>query len=219
MRKFPAETFDALVDFFDRMAQTAWLAALHRRLVSLTGDWGGKCVLDVGCGTGRLLLCGAAKTARMVGVDLSEKMVEKSRENARMAGFADTTAFYVGDAVSLPFEASAFDLVLSACVMFLLPEPEKGMREMLRVAKTKGQIAMLNPGERMTEEAAAAYIERHQLAAFEKEALQQWAKVAVRRHRYSESGLTALLNRMGAEGVIHYPAMDGLALITLAYKA
>lgn len=210
------EDFDTLVRFFDGMAQTKWLSDIHDQLKEATGDWENKNILDVGCATGRLLLRGVEDATKVVGIDLSESMVTAARELFHEKGFADKAEFFVADAYTLPFGEQEFDLVLSTCVLFLLPEPEKGLKEMVRVVKDKGKIAMLNPGERMNPEAASSYCEKHGLTQFEEKTFRQWSNVSTQRHRYNKEELTALLNGHGAVHVTHIDVADGLALVTVA---
>ncbi|MFC7392494.1 class I SAM-dependent methyltransferase [Scopulibacillus cellulosilyticus] len=214
----PGEEFDELVDFFDRMAQTKWLSTIHEQLINQTGSWNGLSVLDVGCGTGRLLLKGGKNAERLTGIDLSSKMIDRCR---KLAGEADYQhcEFLVGDAYHLPFKDESFDLALSTCVMFLLPEPEKGVGEIVRVIKPGGKMAMLNPSVHMTEQAASGYCSKHQIKDFEKTAMKQWSKVATRRHSYDEGALNTLLTSLGFGSVEHLPVLDGLAFITTAKKA
>ncbi|MFC0612939.1 class I SAM-dependent methyltransferase [Scopulibacillus daqui] len=213
----PGEEFDKLVDFFDAMAQTKWLSAIHKELIHRTGSWSGLNVLDVGCGTGRLLLKGGKNAEKLTGIDLSSRMIDRCREIAEEADYQHCE-FLVGDAYDLPFSAESFDLALSTCVMFLLPEPERGISEIARVIKRGGKAAMLNPSVYLTEHAVDDYCSKHQIKDFEKTTMKQWSKVAAKRHSYDEAALNALLNDYGFQEAEHCPVLDGLAYITIAKK-
>jgi ubiquinone/menaquinone biosynthesis C-methylase UbiE len=210
--------FDNLVLFFDQMARTSWLSNIHEELVHASGDWTEKEILDVGCGTGRLLLKRAEEAQSLTGIDLSPQMVEASKENFNLHGYGHKSTFVMGDAYNLPFADRSFDKCFSTCVMFLLPEPEKGILEMLRVTKPGGMIAMLNPTANMSPENAAKYAEKHHLSGFEETALLKWSNVSTSRHRYEKAELTNLLETCSAKNIIHKPLLDGLALITTAEK-
>lgn len=216
MRKMTGNEFDVLVDFFDRMVQTKWLSEIHTKLKSLTGSWSGLSVLDVGCGTGRLLMRGIEEAKSVTGVDLSKEMVKKSIINTD--DFEQKSHFIVGDACNLPFDNGKFDLSLSTCVLFLLPNPVEGMQEMIRVTKSGGRIVMLNPASNMSEREALNWAEKHQLNGEEQNFLSQWAKVSTMRHRYNEEQLTNRLQELDIKKVDHYKVLDGLALITIAQK-
>jgi ubiquinone/menaquinone biosynthesis C-methylase UbiE len=210
------EEFDELVSFFDGMARTSWLKELHHTLKETTGSWSGKNVLDVGCGTGRLLLHGAEEADKLVGVDLSSEMVKASIQQFFYHELSGKSEFLIADAEELPFENDSFDLALSTCVMFLLPEPEKGIKEMHRVLKKNGHIAMLNPSEKMSQETAAQYAKDKGISGFERIALLKWSNVSTRRHRYSKDEMTEMLQSLNFSEVTHKEMLGGLALITMA---
>lgn len=218
MRKMNGEEFDELVSFFDAMARTTWLRKIHDTLKETTGSWADKEVLDVGCGTGRLLLRGAEEARRLVGVDLSSEMVKASIQQFFYHELSAKSEFLVADAENLPFEDKTFDLALSTCVMFLLPDPANGIREVHRVLKHDGMIAMLNPSEKMSQEAAASYGKQHGISGFERTALLKWSNVSTRRHRYTENEMTRLLQDLHFTEIKHKEVLGGLALITTAKK-
>jgi ubiquinone/menaquinone biosynthesis C-methylase UbiE len=212
------EEFDELVSFFDGMARTKWLGAIHDELKSLTGDWSEKLVLDVGCGTGRLLLRGVEEAEHLTGVDLSSEMVKASKQNFFLRNRSEKGTFLIGDAYELPFDAGEFDIAISTCVMFLLPEPERGISEMARVVNSGGTIAMLNPLQLMSQAEAFSYCKKHGISGFEQTTMLKWSNVSTRRHRYSENELTEILHKQGCHQVTHTEVLDGLAMITIAYK-
>lgn len=98
-------------------------------------------LLDVGCGTGVVAITAARVGARVRGVDLTPELLERARENARIANLeAD---FRVGDAEALPFDDAAFDVVLSQFGHMFAPRPNIAIREMLRVLRPGGAIAFM----------------------------------------------------------------------------
>ncbi|WP_238535175.1 class I SAM-dependent methyltransferase [Fictibacillus macauensis] len=210
--------FNELVAFFDGMARTKWLGAIHDTLKEKTGSWQDQDVLDVGCGTGRLLLRGADEAASLTGLDLSTEMIKASQQNFFYHEYSQKSEFIVGDACQLPFSSQQFDLVVSTCVMFLLPVPQEGIREMLRVTKQGGAIAMLNPSVKMSQQEAFQYCKNHGITGFEQTTMLKWANVSTKRHRYDEEGLRLLLQQEGAQDVEHHSVLEGLAMITYAKK-
>ncbi|WP_216828045.1 class I SAM-dependent methyltransferase [Alkalihalobacterium elongatum] len=215
MRKMNGEEFNPLVPFFDAMACTSWLGAVHDQLKQVTGSWTGKRVLDVGCGTGRLLIRGVEEADHVVGIDISEGMIEAANELYKEKRINDKATFQVGDAYELSFTDDEFDIAISTCVLFLLPEPDRGMKEMLRVVKAGGMIVMLNPSEQMNQQAAADYCKKHNITQFEETTLLKWSNISTLRHRYNSEELSDFLTECGATEVEHYPVVDGLALITI----
>ncbi|WP_096199304.1 class I SAM-dependent methyltransferase [Bacillus sp. FJAT-45350] len=216
MKKMTGNDFDHLVRFFDGMAQTSWLGSVHNQLKEVTGLWNNKTVLDVGCGTGRMLIRGANEASSLTGIDLSEGMVEAAKELFKEKGYSSKSNFIVGDACALPFSDDEFDLAISTCVLFLLPEPESGMREILRVVREGGMIVMLNPSSKMNQNEAAKYCKKYNLADFEEKTIMQWSNISTLRHRYDKEQLKNYFKENGAKRVRHEEVLDGLALITLA---
>jgi SAM-dependent methyltransferase len=99
----------------------------------------GQDVLDVGCGTGVVAITAARIGARVRGLDLTPELLERARENARIASVE--IEFREGDVEALPFEDAAFDVVLSQFGHMFAPRPDIALAEMLRVLKPGGTIA------------------------------------------------------------------------------
>lgn len=100
-------------------------------------------VLDVGCGVG-MSSCYIAKKygCNVVGLDISEKMIEHARERATRKGLDATVSFIAGDAQSLPFEDGCFDVVISESVTAFLDDKGKGISEYIRVLKEGGYVGI-----------------------------------------------------------------------------
>lgn len=122
--------------------------------LNLRGD---ERVLDVGCGSG-LLLLGAAKrltTGRAIGldrwqaVDQSGNGEDRTRANAQAEGVSDRIEIVTGDMRTLPFEESSFDVVLSSWAIHNLPESSDrtaAIDEIVRVLAPGGRIAIADIG-------------------------------------------------------------------------
>lgn len=206
--------FDELVDFFDGMVRTNWLSEIHRKLKVESGSWANKAVADIGCGTGRLLLRGILEANELVGVDLSEGMVERANELFQAKGASDKAKAVVGDAMDLPLASHYYDIVFSTCVLFLLPNPQQGINELSRILKPSGTLLLLNPGPEMDRTAAEAYANTHKFSELESMYLQKWATVSERRHRKSEKQLNEMLLTAGFDGMVHHPVLNGLGFIS-----
>src|ERR1700690_963606 len=109
------------------------------KLVRHAGVRAGQRVLDVGCGTGVVAVTAARRGAQVTGLDLTPQLLERARENSRIASV--TVDWHEGDAESLPFADAAFDVVLSQFGHMFAPRPEVAVAEMLRVLKPGGTIA------------------------------------------------------------------------------
>jgi SAM-dependent methyltransferase len=108
-------------------------------LVRHAGIKPGQRVLDVACGTGVVTVTSARRGAQVTGLDLTPELLAVARENARLA--AVEIDWREGDVEQLPFEAAAFDVVVSQFGHMFAPRPEVAVSEMLRVLKPGGVIA------------------------------------------------------------------------------
>ena len=116
----------------------------------------GQRVLDLATGTGDLALAmlRSCPGASVVGVDPSQAMLSVAREkrqrrlgDARGESPAADLQLGVGDAERLPFAGGAFDAVAIAFGLRNVPDRERGLREMARVTRAGGRIAILELGE------------------------------------------------------------------------
>jgi len=106
----------------------------------------GKYVLEVGCGVG-ITACYIAKKigSRVVGVDICQRMVDRSVERAKREGVEDRVEFRVADAQSLPFEDALFEVVIGEFVTAFPKDKERAVSEYVRVTKPGGYVG-LNEG-------------------------------------------------------------------------
>jgi ubiquinone/menaquinone biosynthesis C-methylase UbiE len=103
-------------------------------------------VLNVGCGIGVGSTYVAWKyKCHVVGVDISEKMIEWSRRRAREERVEARVEFRTADVLDLPFEADRFDIVLAESVLVFVEDKARAIRECVRVAKPGGYVG-LNEG-------------------------------------------------------------------------
>jgi ubiquinone/menaquinone biosynthesis C-methylase UbiE len=95
--------------------------------------------IDVGCGTGTFAALIAQEYApiELHGIDPSEGQLAIARARPDTCG----ATFVRGDAMALPFEPQRFDAAVMALVIFFVPDPAKGIAEMVRVVRPGGWIA------------------------------------------------------------------------------
>ncbi|SFT35142.1 Methyltransferase domain-containing protein [Actinopolyspora lacussalsi subsp. righensis] len=103
----------------------------------------GQTVLDVGCGPGTITvdLAGRVAPGRVVGVDPGEPVLAQARKTATTER-VDNVEFRRGDVHELDFDDDTFDVVHAHQVLLHLTDPVGGLREMLRVARPDGVIAI-----------------------------------------------------------------------------
>lgn len=102
----------------------------------------GSAVLDLGSGAGFDCFLAAGKVGKkgkVIGVDMTEQMIKKARENARKYGHANVE-FRLGDIEELPVEDNSIDYVISNCVINLAPDKPKVFREAYRVLRKGGKL-------------------------------------------------------------------------------
>jgi ubiquinone/menaquinone biosynthesis C-methylase UbiE len=106
-------------------------------------------ILDLGSGPGYLPIEIAKRSPaiKIVGVDLSRKLVEIARSNAATAGLEDRLTFQVGNAGRLEFADSFFDMVISTGMLHALKEPVAVLQEIHRVLKTGRQAWIFDPAK------------------------------------------------------------------------
>jgi ubiquinone/menaquinone biosynthesis C-methylase UbiE len=98
-------------------------------------------LLDIGCGVGATA-CYLAKKygCRVVGVDISEVMIARSRERAQREGVEDSVEFRVADAQDLPIEDALFDVVISESVLTFIKDKQRAIGEYARVTRPGGYV-------------------------------------------------------------------------------
>jgi ubiquinone/menaquinone biosynthesis C-methylase UbiE len=112
-------------------------------LIRRCGIHSGSDVLEVGCGTG-FMACRISeeKNCRIVGIDISDRMIGMARERAEKFSLEDKATFRVADAKKLPFEDNSFDVVFAQFVCVLL-DKKKALAEFMRVLKPGGYLGVV----------------------------------------------------------------------------
>ncbi len=104
----------------------------------------GDTVLDLGSGAGNDCFVARAQTGengKVIGVDFTPIMIEKARENAEKRRF-NNVEFRLGDIEKLPITANIVDVVVSNCVLNLVPNKKAVFQEILRVLKPGGHFSI-----------------------------------------------------------------------------
>lgn len=136
--------FDHWAPRYDRsLLQPVLFAPTHVAVLNAAANAGARPrdVLDLGCGTGRLLERAAEKwsDAHFVGIDTSAQMVAEAR---RKLGGNPSFRFEVGDAASLPLESGSVDLALSTISFHHWADQLGGVRQVARVLRPGGLFVL-----------------------------------------------------------------------------
>jgi len=102
----------------------------------------GDTVLDLGSGAGFdcfLASAAAGESGQVIGVDMTPEMIEKARTNAARGGYSNVE-FRLGEIDNLPVEDGSIDVVISNCVINLVPDKRKAFAEAYRVLKPGGRF-------------------------------------------------------------------------------
>ena len=104
----------------------------------------GNFVVDLGSGAGNDCFVARAETGetgKVVGIDFTPEMIEKARNNAEKLGF-NNVEFRQGDIENIPMTSNVADVVVSNCVMNLVPNKPKAFAEVQRILKPTGHFSI-----------------------------------------------------------------------------
>ncbi|CAA0220463.1 bifunctional demethylmenaquinone methyltransferase/2-methoxy-6-polyprenyl-1,4-benzoquinol methylase UbiE [Tenacibaculum maritimum] len=116
----------------------------RKKVVSLVGKNNPKKILDIATGTGDLAIM-LAKTNpdKIIGLDISEGMLEVGKQKILNAKLADTIEMVVGDSENMPFDNDTFDAITVSFGVRNFENLDKGLKEIKRVLKPGGTFVVL----------------------------------------------------------------------------
>lgn len=104
----------------------------------------GDTVVDLGSGAGNDCFVARAfvgETGKVIGIDMTEAMIDKARGNAEKLGF-NNVEFRMGEIEKMPLSANKADVVVSNCVLNLVPDKRKAFLEVFRILKPGGHFSI-----------------------------------------------------------------------------
>jgi arsenite methyltransferase len=104
----------------------------------------GDSVLDLGSGAGNDVFVARSLTGdsgKVTGLDFTNEMLLKANENKKKLGYVNVE-FVKGDIEEMPFEGEQFDVIVSNCVLNLVPDKTKAFSEIFRVLKKRGHFCI-----------------------------------------------------------------------------
>ena len=129
-----AERYDLITRLLSYGQDRRWKA----RIAGLSEARRGRRALDLACGTGDIAFALAARGARVVGLDITHRMVQLAGEKG------STVAFVTGDMLALPFPDATFDVVTTGYGLRNVPDIPLALAEAARVLKRGGVLLSLD---------------------------------------------------------------------------
>ena len=141
------EMFDGIAPKYDLLNHLLSLGIdklWRKKAMRIIGNGRASKILDVACGTGDFSMEALKHgVQRVIGVDISENMLNVAREKMQARGLSDRLEFVNGDCEHLPFKNDEFDAVTVAFGVRNFEHLEKGLAEMFRVVKPGGHVVIL----------------------------------------------------------------------------
>jgi ubiquinone/menaquinone biosynthesis methyltransferase len=212
-----ADRYDLITVLLSYGRDRAW----KRRLVRLAAPAPGSAALDLATGTGDIALALGARGARVVGLDITHRMIELARAKAASGS---TSRFLVGDMVALPFKDMCFDVATTGYGLRNVPDVRLALEEMHRVLTPGGRALSLDfnrPSNRLVRAAYLGYL--HVVGGLLGRALHgdpdtyRYIPASIRRYPGAK-GIADLMEAAGFVRVSHHPVMAGLMTIHCGFK-
>ena len=139
--------YDKISHVYDLLSEHSEGPVRRSGLENLDARRGEK-VLEIGFGTGHPLVSLAQSvgpTGRVYGLDLSERMLDVTRDNLQKAGLAERVELVCGDAIQLPYPSDSLDAIFMSFTLELFDTPEipKVLAECQRILRPGGRIVVV----------------------------------------------------------------------------
>ena len=144
-RRYVRRLFATIADRYDLITRVLSFGRdrhWKRRLIELAAIGPGARVLDLACGTGDIALAAANQGARVVGLDITPRMIELARAKSIERGRAST--WTIGDMTALPFKTGSMDVVTVGYGLRNVPDLARALAEIHRVLSDSGRLCSLD---------------------------------------------------------------------------
>lgn len=142
--KKAADRFDQWADTYGNDRISPWFEHYQSIAMDELDLRPGKSFLDVGCGPGSAVRRAARvyEAAKSCGIDISPKMIDKAKKQSPKTNVIE---FVHGSSEAIPYRDEEFDAVLCTCSFHHYQHPHQALKEMKRVLKKGGRMALLDP--------------------------------------------------------------------------
>lgn len=138
---------DAIVQAYDQISRWPQFQALRWLIVQeLKSHHPTGILVDAGCGPGYLIanIAKCLPHLTIIGVDISQEMVNRATRNLSSQGLAKKVSFRQGDIQALPFEVNSIDFLVSTLSLHHWSEPKQALQEIHRVLNPGGQFLLFD---------------------------------------------------------------------------
>ena len=133
--------YNKQAEIYDEKGDGKFVAPMYGEIINRIMRAKPKKVLDVGCGTGNVLMkLSSNEELKLYGVDISENMIKTAKKN-----LGNKAELKVGDSEYMPWEDNSFDVIVCNASFHHYPNPEKVLSEMKRMLKSDGTLIIGDP--------------------------------------------------------------------------